>query len=127
MMINTKQSGFSAVELLITLFVAAAFLMAGYQLYSMVVKDGGEARKQSIAYGKTRETLQSFKVSPPNPCSVAALQAETPTTVTGLSNVTIAVDRYCPFGTSSQISRIQVTLKYGNPQKTIMDSTYVSI
>jgi len=42
MMHVNKQAGFSAVELLITLFVAAAFLVAGYSLYNVVIKDGGE-------------------------------------------------------------------------------------
>lgn len=43
------QSGFSAIELLITLFIAFLFVMMGYQLYSVVIKDGGEARAQARA------------------------------------------------------------------------------
>lgn len=46
---KVKQSGFSAVELLVSLFVAAMFLSAGYQLYSIVIKNGGETRAQSTA------------------------------------------------------------------------------
>ena len=32
--------GFSAVELLITLFIGSIFLLAGYQLYSFVLRNG---------------------------------------------------------------------------------------
>ena len=38
-MIHARPSnaGFTAVELLITLFVAAAFIIAGYQLFNIVI------------------------------------------------------------------------------------------
>ena len=37
-------AGFTAVELLVTLFVAAAFLLAGYQLFNFVIRDGSKNR-----------------------------------------------------------------------------------
>lgn len=56
-----KQSGFSAVELLITLFVAVMFLIAGYQLYSFAfsrsVAAGQDARASDLAY----DLLQAYK------------------------------------------------------------------
>ena len=43
------QAGFSAVELLITIFVGAIFIFAGYQLYSVVTQGNQEASDFSIA------------------------------------------------------------------------------
>ena len=40
-------NGFTAVELLITLFVASIFLFTGYQLYAQVIRDGQEAANLS--------------------------------------------------------------------------------
>ena len=39
--------GFTTIELLVTLFIAAAFLASGYQLYSVILQDGGDARAQA--------------------------------------------------------------------------------
>jgi Tfp pilus assembly protein PilV len=54
-------AGFSTVELLITLFVAAVFLAAGYQLYLVTVRDSGDvrqrARASAIAYDYLRRNL----------------------------------------------------------------------
>lgn len=51
---NVRQQGFSAIELLITLFIAAVFLSAGYQLWGYVNKAGEEsdqfAKASNISY-----------------------------------------------------------------------------
>ena len=54
-----RQQGFTAVELLVTLFVATMFMAASYQLYSIIVKDSGDIRARSkasnIAYAELRK------------------------------------------------------------------------
>lgn len=58
---DNDQSGFSAVELLITLFIAAMFIVAGYQLYSFSfarsIEAGQDARASDLAY----DLLQAYK------------------------------------------------------------------
>lgn len=58
MKIVHASDGFSAVELLVTLFVAVAFLATAYQLYSAVLGDSGEvrfrAKASNIAYAELR-------------------------------------------------------------------------
>jgi len=129
MIINNKQAGFSAVELLITLFIAAAFLITGYQLYGVVIKDGGEARAQAKAGNVAADYLQRYKASAANPCTVQ-IPLNTPNTPTividGLSAVSIKVEISCPYSTATSVSKIQATLKYGNPQQTIVNATYVN-
>ncbi len=121
------KNGFSAVELLITLFIAAAFLISGYQLYAVVIKDGGEARANARAANAATDYLQQYKsnVAVKNPCSSSNLLTDSPVTVTGLSNTTVSVAITCPYNTTASVSKILVTLKYGTPQQTITNSTYV--
>lgn len=127
MRITTKQSGFSAVELLITLFIAAAFLISGYQLYSAVIVSSGETRMQLLANNVVTEYLEEYKTKATNPCSaVTPLPTDESITKSGLSDVKVTVSITCPYGTGTgSISKVMVSLSYGNPQKIIKNATYV--
>ncbi|OIP86014.1 hypothetical protein COV88_02690 [Candidatus Saccharibacteria bacterium CG11_big_fil_rev_8_21_14_0_20_41_19] len=120
-----KQSGFTAVELLITLFIAAAFLMSGYQLYSLIMKDGGEVRATAKASNVVYDYLQRYKASATNPCTSSSPLSNQVITVDTLASVTVSVDITCPFSSTMTVTKVQVTLKYGNPQQTVINSTYV--
>ncbi len=131
MKINSKQSGFSAVELLITLFIAAAFMISGFQLYALVIKDGGEASTQARAENAATEYLQRYKSSATHICTVqipvvnSTPLTDYPITVSGLSNVTVSVAITCPYSSTTSISKVAVFIKYGSPQQTITSATYV--
>ena len=125
---NSNQSGFSAVELLITLFIASLFLLSGYQLYLVVIKDGGEARQQARTLNVADDYLQQYKNKANPNCTNAVTGLNNQSIiVTGLSNVTVSVTVSC-FNSSvtTLMSKVSVTLNYGNPQKTINESTYVT-
>ncbi len=124
---KSTQAGFSAVELLITLFVAAAFLVAGYQLYSLIIKDSGQTRSQARASNVTYDYMRRYSVTPytANPCATANPLTASPLTVTGLSAVTISVVITCPYPARTNVSRIEVTTLYNSPQQTIKQATYV--
>lgn len=126
MMHTIKQSGFTAVELLITLFIAAAFLMSGYQLYSLIIKDGGESRMQARASNAAYDYLQQYKTNATKPCTAQTPLNDSPRTVTGLSNVTVSISITCPYTAVTSVSKVNVTLKYGNPQQEIGNAIYVS-
>lgn len=121
----TKQSGFSIVELLITLFIAGAFLISGYQLYALVIKDGGDARVQSNAASVANDYLQRYKPSATNPCTAQTPLTNQSISVTGLSNVTMTVAITCPYTAITAVSKIAATINYNTPQKTITSATYV--
>ncbi len=124
-MIN-RQSGFSAVELLITLFIATAFIGTAYQLYSIIIKDGGEARQQAKASNIAYDNLRRYAPQATNPCSVFT-PTPTPTIPTGsLSSATITVAASCPYGASVSVTKVQVTVTYGNPQKEVVHALYVT-
>lgn len=125
-MINTtKQSGFTAVELLITLFVAAAFLVSGFQLYNLIVKDSGQTRADARASNVAYDYLRRYSASAVNPCAVTTPVSNVAISVTGLSAVTVTVTITCPYAATTNVSKIDVTVQFNNPQQTVKYGTYV--
>ena len=129
---NSKQSGFSAVELLITLIIAAIFLIAGYQLYALVTKDSGESRTLANANNVASQYLQKYKSNSTlitDPCTANANALATTgetaaVTIAGSASSTVQVAIDCPYTANTSISRIKTTITYGNPTKTIISTTY---
>lgn len=122
------QSGFSAVELLITLFIAAAFLGTGYQLYSIILDDGGEARARARASNIAYTALRQYSAQATNPCTVF-----TPTPTPSIpadsnlpSGAVMSVAVTCPHGTSTATTKVQVTITYGTPQEEVKHALYVA-
>lgn len=127
MIAQHKQSGFTAVELLITLFVAAAFLIAGYQLFNVVIKDGGQARAESTAGNVAYDYLRRYAPQATNPCTAATVLDNAAITVDGLSNVKISVAISCPPGyTATGVSKVEATITYNTPQQTSKYSTFTN-
>lgn len=118
-------SGFTAVELLITLFVAAGFLFAGYQLYNVIIKDGGNTRGQLRAANVAYDYLRRYSPSATNPCTVTTPVNNAPISVAGIGNVTVKVDLSCPYSAQTNITKVTTTVKYNSPQETVVYATYV--
>lgn len=120
---HTEQ-GFSAVELLITLFVAAAFLATGYQLYYTAIESGGQARLRAVANNIAYDKLRFYAAKATKPCTTKSTTALNPTLPTnhGLGNASITAWIECPYSSSSpDISKIIVVITYGaqtNNEKT---------
>jgi len=123
-MFGRHQNGFTAVELLITLFIAAAFLMSGYQLYNLIIKDGGETRTQAKASNVIYDYLQRYKSNVASVCAPQAPLTNQSIVVDGLADVTITVTITCPYTNATSVSKIIATIQYGHPQQTISNSTY---
>lgn len=123
-MFGRHQNGFTAVELLITLFIAAAFLMSGYQLYNLIIKDGGETRTQAKASNVVYDYLQRYKANVADVCAPQTPLTNQSIVVDGLADVTITVTITCPYTGTTSVSKIIATIQYGHPQQTISNSTY---
>lgn len=126
-MSHMSQAGFSAVELLITLFIGVAFIGAGYQLYGISVKDGRDVRQRaqasSIAYSQLRTTAATVT----NPCTTSSSNIAVPSS-SGLINTTMTAAIGCPYGATSSVSSVTVTLAYGtdSPQKQVSHAIYAT-
>lgn len=120
-----EESGFTIVELIITLFVAVAFLVSGYQLYNVIVKDGGQARAQSRASNVAYDYMRRYSASAAFPCAPSTPLNASSITVSGLSAVAVTVAIACPQPSLTSLSEITVTVTYNNPVKTMVYSTYV--
>lgn len=126
---SSTQTGFSAIELLITIFVAAAFLAAGYQLYAAVMRNGADTRFQTTASNIAYGYMRQYSSQATNPCTVfSPTPAPTIPSGTTLPSASITANITCPFGTTSGTSLITVTIAYGstNPQKQVKHATYVT-
>jgi prepilin-type N-terminal cleavage/methylation domain-containing protein len=120
-----RQEGFSAVELLITLFIAAIFIATGYQLYSVVITNGSESNLRSIASGIAYENLRRYAPQVPNPCTNATPSPtpSIPANTLPSSSITVTLD--CPYG-NAFVGRVLVSVKYGNPQQEVVHALYVN-
>ncbi len=107
-----KQAGFSAVELLITLFVAFLFVMMGYQLYSVSLAGGSDANDQSKASDNAYYTLHKKIANGTYPCPTAP--ATYTETVENTTNGTTTTRISCPNSALTNLRQITVTTTYKN-------------
>lgn len=130
-----KEAGFTAVELLITLFIASVFLFAGYQLYNQVTIDGklaeNVAKLSNITYEKAQTKGSEVAVSNPKGCG-ASDQADTVTTeqISGIGTVRFTTNITCAVGTDEQASlfMVKVTAVYDDAgaQRSVQNAVYAN-
>lgn len=122
-----KNAGFTAVELLITLFVAAAFLTAGYQLFSLIMKDGGDTRAESIVNNEAYNYLRQYSNTPSNPCVASTPVTNSGITIENVASPRLTVTITCPQSSTTSLSRVEVSITYGLgvDAKTLKHATYV--
>ena len=122
--VRTAQ-GFTAVELLITLFVAVAFLVTSYTMSSLVVNDSGDTRAEIKAAGLAEEYLDRYTV-PIGNCVASTPVNNLAETVDGLSAVTVTIRYTCPNSYAPNLWLVEVTVNYNKPQKTVVLSSYAA-
>ena len=125
-MTHSSEKGFTAVELLVTLFVAAAFIVAGYQLYSFVIRDAGQARTVAQVNNIAYDYLREYENLATEPCRVQTPLNNQAITIEGLVDVAATVTITCPIVGTNAISKIAVTITYNNPQQQVQYATYVN-
>lgn len=125
--LDYNSKGFSAVELLISLFIATAFVTTGYQLYSVVIQDNEKAREQAQASNIAYNILRQYSPQATNPCT-AVTPTPTPTIPSGsnLPSPSVSVSFTCPYGTSVDVTKVIVTVNYGNPQIGVVHALFVN-
>lgn len=121
-----NHKAFSVVELLITLVIATVFITAAYQLYSTILTDSGDARKESAASNTAYDYLRRYSAGLSAPC-VVYNETISNVSITDVGNSTITISRSCPYATSTDIVKITVSVSYNNPSNTVTYSTYDQI
>lgn len=112
------EAGFSAAELLVTLFVAAIFVLLGYQLYSSIMKDNAASQSRARASNIAYDIMRQYSVAPSS-CTNGVARQDTPSAPTdnGLSNPVITVTRSIPQGNcpyQNNIMLVKVNVTYDN-------------
>lgn len=123
---NFKQA-FTIAELLITLFIASAFLFAGYQMYSAIVNDSVKSRAEAKATNVAYEYLRRYSAVAVAPCAASTPLNNSAITVPTLTNVTVTVAITCPYTSPNTVSEVTVTVKYNTPQAQVVYATYIKV
>lgn len=130
-LLPSKQEGFSAVELLITLFIGFMFIMMGYQLYSTIIADSGESRQRAaannLAYAELRKYAGSTAAQPGSTSSCNSEATTGYITSSNVSNIasgaTMTIN-ICRPPNLATLRRVTVKINLGNQQE-IVHAIYV--
>lgn len=126
---SNKQNGFTAVELLITLFVASLFLASGYVLYDAVLNRSSQTRQRAEADNVAMDYIRRYEAPVTATCSPSTPLTNQPLTgIEGLANVRISVQVSCPLSSVPRVSQITATVNYGEGSGAtyVRHSMYVS-
>ena len=145
-----NQTGFTTVELIVVILVAASFIASISQIISQVSRAAIEAHNQDVAGNLAYNNLRKYaNGQPPSlwfTCSTAndgksasnnglgsVLLSGTPEDTGGLPGpVEQRVTAFAPYGCSPSTNdsgmpiRVISEIKYGNPAKEVIHATYVS-
>ncbi|MBM3210318.1 hypothetical protein FJZ39_03185 [Candidatus Saccharibacteria bacterium] len=107
-------AGFSAVELLVTLFVAIIFLSACYALYTAVIDDGGSTRARARASAIASEQLD-IVIADNHACQTTRVLTPAPPSDSKLDNPVITATITAPYGCpwTDKVKKVNIRVQYG--------------
>lgn len=122
-----SNAGFTTVEVLVTLFIAVTLLAGGYQAYSSVVASSKAGREQGIASNIAYENLRREAVASTVNCVATPstdLSSRIPSASTLPTPRAMTRTVTCPFGATSPISLVTVTVSYGATNERVSHAMY---
>lgn len=128
---NSVQRGFTAVEVLVTLFIATVLIGGGYQVYGLVNSSSRDARERSVASNYAYESLRRLAASAPAACDASTpeqdLTSQLPSDAALPAPYSMKATYTCPYGDGDTISQLTIRLSYGpTPQKEVVHALYVN-
>lgn len=125
---HNGDKGFTAVELLVTIFVAALFLSAGYQLFSVILQGGSDGRSRANAVLIAANYVQQYEDSATSTCAASNPLSNSSLTIDGLTNPVVSVSISCPVASAPSLSKIQASVTYGDDvdRITVTKAVYVN-
>lgn len=129
-----RRGGFTTVELLMTLFIAAAMVISGYQLYNAITIRNGRARSQSeasnIAYNILQQKIGSSPTATSN-CTTSSNGSNTSVAIGSnklpkkqSGNSPTAVFSTCRI--QANLVKVTVTVAYDYPERSVSHAAYVA-
>ena len=130
---TSRDEGFTVVELLVTLFVAALFVLSGWQLYTVVTTRSAEAQQESEAGNLAYSVLRGWEWGADEYVSAAVCSSSTtatsispwPDTGSLPSPVDVKMSRCNPI-TGVNMNRVIVTVIYGPDELEVSHGIFVS-
>lgn len=125
-----KSSGFTIVELIITIIVGMLLLTSIYQFYNYILTDSAESRTRAIASNLAYRYLREAAGSIPATCTSTASVTDVATHPAGTdlpppaSAPAIRTTTKCATNSPSSVSIVTVEVRYGDPVTTISHATY---
>lgn len=121
-----KNSGFTAVELLIALIIGSLMLLSAYQMYSYVLNDSADTRMRTTASNLAYRLMRENSALATKPCTTITVSPAptVPATANLPAGSTAAVTITCPVASVPNLSQVTATITYGG--KTVSHATYVS-
>lgn len=123
-------SGLTTVELVVTLFIATAFVLAGYQLYTYVLLRGTQASHQASASRIAYKYLRQYQHDAANTtCSARTPMNNENIPNTNLNQPKMTVTISCPFSSNPQLNSISlITVKldyqFASKPETVSHASY---
>lgn len=126
-MSQRSEAGFTAVEVLVTLFIGVVLLGGGYQAYGAVINNTERGRTHSLASNIAYEALRREADTTTNQCSPIAERALAwrstyNDTLPKPRNIYGSVS--CPFGNGESISLLKVRVTYGQESESVTHAIY---
>jgi Tfp pilus assembly protein PilE len=129
---NKKSAGFSAVELLATIFIAVVFLSAGYSLYGAIVSRSAVTRHRAQADNIAYDYIRRYESTVPTACvtTTPLNNVVVPSSVAGdLGKPTVTVSITCPNNSITLLSKVKVVVNYveGGVQRNVEHEVFAAI
>ena len=111
-----RNQGFTAVELLVTIIVGALLLGSAFQLYTTVIRDSGAAQQRTTANSIAYDLLRQYQRKAKTPC-LALSETPAAPSYSSLKSTISATITCPPYGTSSNLSLVTITVIYNDPNQ----------
>lgn len=121
----SARHGFTTIELLVTLFIAAMALATGYQLYTTIMREDADTREQARVSQVAAQSIKNYPGSIVDPCVPSTPADNQAITIDTIENPQLTVTVSCPPLLPGGVSRITATITYGTPSKTVTHGTYI--
>lgn len=112
---RSTEQGFTAVELIVALFVGVLLLGSAYQLYTTVVNDAGDTQRRAQASNTAYALLRQYQDNTAfvsDPCTANSATPTVPTS-SNLPGATATIATTCPVP-STDLNLITATVEYNN-------------